>query len=128
MSSEANRISRRGVLKRKAIKQAADELVRDFDIRPPNASLPVGILSGGNKQKVVIARAFASEPKVLIINQPTRGVDVGAAEYIRRRMLDEREKGVAILKKGGVCVIDFYVDPPAERQAISALGHRETGY
>jgi ABC-type uncharacterized transport system ATPase subunit len=89
--------SRRGVLKRKAIKQAADELVRDFDIRPPNASLPVGILSGGNKQKVVIARAFASEPKVLIINQPTRGVDVGAAEYIRRRMLDEREKGVAIL-------------------------------
>jgi simple sugar transport system ATP-binding protein len=86
-----------GVLKRKAIKQSADDLVRAFDIRPPDASRPVGVLSGGNKQKVVIARVFAGEPKVLIINQPTRGIDVGAAEYIRQRMLDERAKGTAIL-------------------------------
>jgi general nucleoside transport system ATP-binding protein len=89
--------SHNGVLKSKVIKQSAEDLIRAFDIRPPDASKPVGVLSGGNKQKVVIARAFASEPKVIIINQPTRGVDVGAAEYIRQRMLDERGKGVAIL-------------------------------
>ena len=85
------------MLKRKAIKKAAEELVRAFDIRPPDASRPVWVLSGGNKQKVVIARAFASSPKVLIISQPTRGVDVGATEYIRRQMLYERGKGAAIL-------------------------------
>jgi general nucleoside transport system ATP-binding protein len=89
--------SRAGLLKQNAIKESAEELVRAFDIRPPDPSRPVGTLSGGNKQKVVIARAFASEPKVLIINQPTRGVDIGAAEYIRQRMLDERAKGTAIL-------------------------------
>jgi ABC-type uncharacterized transport system ATPase subunit len=54
-------------------------------------------LSGGNKQKVVIARTFARQPRVLVINQPTRGVDVGASEYIRQRMLDERARGAAIL-------------------------------
>jgi simple sugar transport system ATP-binding protein len=89
--------SQSGVLKRRTIKGAADELVRAFDIRPPDANRPVGTLSGGNKQKVVIARAFASEPKVLIVSQPTRGVDVGATEYIRRRLLAERQKGTAIL-------------------------------
>jgi ABC-type uncharacterized transport system ATPase subunit len=89
--------SRDGFLRRKSIRQSADDLVRAFDIRPPDARRPVNNLSGGNKQKVVIARAFASAPKVLIINQPTRGVDVGATEYIRQRMLDEREKGTAIL-------------------------------
>ena len=89
--------SRHGVLKRKAIKRSAEELIRAFDIRPPDPDRPVAVLSGGNKQKVVIARAFASQPKVLVINQPTRGIDVGAAEYIRQRMLDERAKGTAIL-------------------------------
>jgi general nucleoside transport system ATP-binding protein len=86
-----------GVLKRRTIEGAADELVRAFDIRPPDVNRSVGTLSGGNKQKVVIARAFASSPKVLIVCQPTRGVDVGATEYIRRRLLAEREKGTAIL-------------------------------
>jgi ABC-type uncharacterized transport system ATPase subunit len=86
-----------GFLRRKAIDKTADEIVRSFDIRPPNSQLRAGVLSGGNKQKVVIGRAFARQPRVLIMSQPTRGVDIGATEYIRRRMLDERARGAAIL-------------------------------
>jgi len=89
--------ARNGFLQKSEIRVASDGLVREFDVRPPDASLPVGNLSGGNKQKVVIGRAFASRPDVLIISQPTRGVDVGATEYIRQRMLDERKRGAAIL-------------------------------
>ena len=89
--------SRRGFLQPKVIGPATEDMVRTFDIRPPDTHLRVGALSGGNKQKVVIARTFARQPRVLIINQPTRGVDVGASEYIRQRMLDERARGAAIL-------------------------------
>ncbi len=89
--------SRRGVLKRRQIASSAEQLIRDFDIRPANPTLPVGTLSGGNKQKVVIARAFARRPKVILISQPTRGVDLGASEYIRRRMIEEAARGAAIL-------------------------------
>ena len=89
--------SRHGLLKRGAIKEAAQELVCSFDIRPPDPRLPVGLLSGGNKQKIVIARAFAQAPTALVICQPTRGIDVGATEYIRQRIVDERTRGTAIL-------------------------------
>jgi simple sugar transport system ATP-binding protein len=86
-----------GFLHRRAIGKAAENIVRSFDIRPANPELRVGVLSGGNKQKVVIGRAFARQPRVLIMSQPTRGVDIGATEYIRQRVLDERERGAAIL-------------------------------
>jgi ABC-type uncharacterized transport system ATPase subunit len=89
--------SRRGVLKRRAIAAAAEDSVRTFDIRPPDPDLPVGLLSGGNKQKIVIARALAHQPKALVICQPTRGIDVGATEYIRQRIIDERTRGAAVL-------------------------------
>jgi general nucleoside transport system ATP-binding protein len=88
---------RDGLLRRQVIAETAQEIVRSFDIRPPEPRLRVGALSGGNKQKVVIARAFAREPRVLVISQPTRGVDVGATAYIRQRVLDERARGAAIL-------------------------------
>ncbi len=89
--------SRRGLLNRAAIKQATQELVRSFDIRPPDPKLLVGLLSGGNRQKVVIARALAEHPRALVICQPTRGIDVGATEYIRQRIVDARMQGTAIL-------------------------------
>jgi general nucleoside transport system ATP-binding protein len=89
--------SRLGVLKRRAIAAAAEDSVRTFDIRPPDPDLPVGLLSGGNKQKIVIARALAHQPKALVICQPTRGIDVGATEYIRQRIIDERTRGAAVL-------------------------------
>src|SRR5262245_50996 len=89
--------SRLGVLKRRGIAAAAEDSVRTFDIRPPDPDLPVGLLSGGNKQKIVIARALAHQPKALVICQPTRGIDVGATEYIRQRIIDERTRGAAVL-------------------------------
>jgi simple sugar transport system ATP-binding protein len=88
---------RNGFLQHRAIQSHADQMIQDFDIRPAGRSLRVGALSGGNKQKVVVARIFARGPKVLVINQPTRGLDVGATEYIRRRILDERSRGSGIL-------------------------------
>jgi simple sugar transport system ATP-binding protein len=89
--------SRHGLLRPRAIASATAEMVRTFDIRPADPGLRAGALSGGNKQKVVIARAFARKPRILIVNQPTRGVDVGATEYIRMRLLDERARGAVIL-------------------------------
>jgi general nucleoside transport system ATP-binding protein len=89
--------SRRGWLRRGAIRSYADEAVRAFDIRPGDPALPVSVLSGGNKQKVIVARAFARSPEVLLIHQPTRGLDVGATEYIRQRVLEQRAAGAAIL-------------------------------
>jgi simple sugar transport system ATP-binding protein len=90
-------LAEKGFLRWRTIERTAEKLIKDFDIRPSSPRLPVGILSGGNQQKVVIARTFAREPKVLVISQPTRGLDVGAAEYIRQRMLDERSRGSALL-------------------------------
>ena len=88
---------RNGFLQPRAIQSHADQMIQDFDIRPAGRSFRVGALSGGNKQKVVVARIFARRPRVLVINQPTRGLDVGATEYIRRRILGERSRGSAIL-------------------------------
>ncbi len=89
--------SRHGFLRRRASAGAAEALVRDYDIRPPLPGLPVGVLSGGNKQKVVIARTLARRPAVIVISQPTRGVDLGASDYIRQRIAAERARGAAIL-------------------------------
>ncbi len=80
-----------------AIRKFTEKLMEEFGIRAPNSSYKVGYLSGGNQQKVTLARELACEPKLLITSQPTRGLDVGAAEYVRQQILQEREKGVAIL-------------------------------
>lgn len=87
-----------GVLNFPLMKKNAETLIKEFDIRAgEGADTPAGSLSGGNQQKVIVAREIALSPKVLLIAQPTRGLDVGAIEYIRRRILDERDKGRAIL-------------------------------
>jgi simple sugar transport system ATP-binding protein len=71
--------------------------VREFDIRPPDPLLPARALSGGNQQKVVIAREMGRDFRVLLAAQPTRGVDVGAIEFIHARLRDARTAGKAIL-------------------------------
>jgi simple sugar transport system ATP-binding protein len=75
----------------------ADDIIREYGIDTPSRSLPAKNLSGGNRQKLVIARELAINPKLLIVNQPTRGLDVGATEYVRRKIIEQRNKGVAIL-------------------------------
>jgi len=80
-----------------AIRKFTDHLMKEFSIRAPNSTIKVGYLSGGNQQKVILARELARKPNLLITAQPTRGLDVGAAEYVRQEILKERDRGVAIL-------------------------------
>ena len=75
----------------------AEGLVSSFDIRTPGVNVPAATLSGGNQQKVILAREFSKEPEFLLVSQPTRGLDVGAIEYIHSQVLAMRDKNVAIL-------------------------------
>lgn len=80
-----------------AIDRACHEAIRDYDIKTPATTTKVKSLSGGNIQKLVLARELDRDPRVLLAAQPIRGVDIGATEYIHQRLLDERERGSAIL-------------------------------
>jgi general nucleoside transport system ATP-binding protein len=84
-------------LNRDAIEQGAEIGVRDFDIRTPSIRTLAGSLSGGNQQKVVVAREFSRPVKLVIAAQPTRGLDVGSIEYIHKRIVEQRDAGAAIL-------------------------------
>lgn len=79
------------------VRSSGDELIHEYDIRAKDGQVPVGALSGGNMQKVIVAREFTSDPEVLIASQPTRGIDVGATEFIRRKLVQKRVDGTAIL-------------------------------
>jgi simple sugar transport system ATP-binding protein len=80
-----------------AIARFATRLAREFDIRMQSVNAPVGTLSGGNQQKVVIAREFTRGGRLLIASQPTRGVDVGSTEFIHRKLIEARDSGMAVL-------------------------------
>jgi len=80
-----------------AINNHADKLIKDFDIRPSDRDNLLKSLSGGNQQKVIVARELYGEPKLLIAAQPTRGLDVGSTEFVHQQILNERDKGKAIL-------------------------------
>jgi simple sugar transport system ATP-binding protein len=75
----------------------ADELIGQYDIRTPSARVTAGSLSGGNQQKLIVAREFSRDVKLVIASQPTRGIDVGSIEYIHERIVEERDGGAAIL-------------------------------
>jgi len=80
-----------------AIAANATERVTEFDVRTTSTQTPVGTLSGGNQQKVILARELGREHKVLIASQPTRGLDVGSIEFVHRRIVQQRDHGVAVL-------------------------------
>ncbi|HEY0320204.1 MAG TPA: ABC transporter ATP-binding protein [Pyrinomonadaceae bacterium] len=80
-----------------AIIGRAREIIKNFDVRPPNPDLPARSLSGGNQQKLIIGREFDLHPKLLLVSQPTRGVDIGAIEFIHRKLVELRDAGCAIL-------------------------------
>ena len=92
-----SRFSRRGIMLHKSIRKNADKLISAFRVKAPNAVTPCGALSGGNQQKVVIARVFSQDPEVVVCAQPTRGVDVSASEYIHEVMLEYRNRGKGII-------------------------------
>ena len=77
--------------------QYAERLVDEFDVRTPSFTVPAQNLSGGNQQKVIVAREFSRPIKLLIAAQPTRGLDVGSIEYIHQRLIEKRDEGVAVL-------------------------------
>jgi ABC-type uncharacterized transport system ATPase subunit len=86
-----------GLMNSAAISQRVNEIIERFDVRPPNAALPAKSLSGGNQQKLIIGREFELDPKLLLVSQPTRGVDIGAIEFIHRKLIALRDAGSAVL-------------------------------
>ncbi|MDE0974316.1 MAG: ABC transporter ATP-binding protein [Candidatus Nanopelagicales bacterium] len=89
--------SRRGIRNMDAVNGLATKLVKEFDVRTPSIKTPANSLSGGNKQKVVIARELSANPSLLIASQPTRGVDVGSIEFIHSQIISARDNGAAVL-------------------------------
>jgi simple sugar transport system ATP-binding protein len=85
------------IVNRQAIVDQADGLIEEFDIRTPSAAVPVSNLSGGNQQKVIVARELNRPIKLLVANQPTRGLDVGSIEFIHRQLVQKRDAGAAVL-------------------------------
>ena len=96
--------SKNGILNYNVINAKARELMEEFDVRGAGELIAGGDLSGGNQQKAVIAREIDRDPELLIVSQPTRGLDVGAIEYIRKRIIAERDKGKAVI------VVSFELD------------------
>ena len=89
--------AKNGLMNYKNIKDHAKKMIQDFQIKTNSTEDITRDLSGGNQQKVILARELADDPSVLIANQPTRGLDVGATEYVRSRLLEARSKGSAVL-------------------------------
>ena len=85
------------LLKGDALEKRSQELVKEYLVKCSSNKQNVGMLSGGNIQKVIVAREFSNGPDIIIANQPTRGIDVGAAEFIRRRLLEFRDAGCAVI-------------------------------
>jgi simple sugar transport system ATP-binding protein len=90
-------VSSRGVLRRRRVLDVVHRLIEEFDISVGSVDAPLRSLSGGNQQRVVLARELARSPRVLVASQPTRGLDVGSIEYMHRRIVEERDKGCAVL-------------------------------
>jgi simple sugar transport system ATP-binding protein len=88
---------RKGMIATKELQQATQKAIEEYDIRPRSMQVRSGGLSGGNQQKLVIAREFKYSPSFLIAAQPTRGVDVGAIEFIHKRILKARNDGCGVL-------------------------------
>jgi simple sugar transport system ATP-binding protein len=85
------------ILQETEMRKSAEARIGEFDIRTPSAATPAGSLSGGNQQKVIVAREFSRPIRLLVASQPTRGLDVGSIEYIHGRILEKRDEGTAVL-------------------------------
>jgi simple sugar transport system ATP-binding protein len=94
---ERQPFSRRGLLDFKAIRSWAVDLIRNFRVKAPSVAAPAYALSGGNQQKLVLGREFASKPKLLIAAHPSRGLDIGATEFVWQELVTARDAGVAVL-------------------------------
>lgn len=89
--------ARGAILQGDKVFENSEEIVKNFDVRTPSSLIPVGSLSGGNQQKVIVGREFSRPIKILVAAQPTRGLDVGSIEYIHNRLVEKRDSGCAVL-------------------------------
>jgi simple sugar transport system ATP-binding protein len=94
---DPQRVARHGIIDRKTLDRFAEDMIREFSIQCSGPHAPLWSLSGGNQQRVVLARELADHPKVLVAAQPTRGLDVGAIEYMTDRIRGAAAAGVAVL-------------------------------
>ncbi len=94
---DAPDVQRRGLLQRAQIRAHAEALAREYDVRGPGVDAPARLLSGGNIQKLILARVFEQGPQLIMANQPTRGLDMGAAAEVARRLLKARARGAGVL-------------------------------
>jgi len=85
------------ILDRRKVLETCARFMNDFDVRPPNPLLKAANFSGGNQQKIIVAREMERDPDLLVVGQPTRGVDIGAIEFIHRRLIALRDAGKAVL-------------------------------
>ncbi|UUP15670.1 ABC transporter ATP-binding protein [Nitratireductor thuwali] len=134
--------SRRGFIDWRAARAFAEEIIRDYDVKCPSPEARVRLLSGGNMQKLILGRALDPDPAVILANQPTRGLDVGAVSYVHRRLLEARRRGAAVLLisedldeilalSDEVCVMfKGRISPPSPRGArsIQELGEMMAGH
>ncbi len=91
------RFSHHGLLDWSAARGFAEEIIAEYDVKCPSPDAPIRLLSGGNMQKLILGRALAPSPKIILASQPTRGLDVGAIAYVHSRLLQARANGAAIL-------------------------------
>ena len=110
--ADPHAVARRGMLDRRALRQRAARLMSEFEITAPGPDTPMRLLSGGNQQRVVLARELSASPTVLVAAQPTHGLDVGAIEYMSARLRAAAESGVGVLLISN------------ELEEILALAHR----
>ena len=96
-SSETDRYSRRGILQKQNMRSDAEEYAGRFDIRHGGLDLPVGLMSGGNQQKLLFAREVSGDPRLIVAAYPVRGLDIGAAESIRRILREQSRRGAAVV-------------------------------
>lgn len=96
-SHRSEPFSKKGIMNYRNIREYCKKLIKEFDVRTPNDEVSASSLSGGNQQKLIVAREISKDPELLIASQPTRGVDVGAIEFIHKRLVGERDNGKAVL-------------------------------
>ena len=89
--------NKHGLQDSKKVNQEVDQYIKEYLVKCDGREQPIEMLSGGNIQKVVVAREFSSSPDLVVVNQPTRGIDVGATEFVRKRIVELRDQGAAVV-------------------------------
>ena len=97
LESYRSRFSRRGWMNWRAAREFAQGIIRAYDVRCPGPETRIRLLSGGNMQKLILGRAMASDPVVILANQPVRGLDVGAIAYVQSQLIAARDRGAAVI-------------------------------